>query len=324
MRVWTTNTLPAAQQFPFWREVLCEAFTALSPLVPRESQTRPFASTVSKKELLGVSVTDVASRAQRIIHGDAEIRRMRDEVFFLNMQLSGDLVTRQDARTVRTRPGEFCLVDTARPYQLDFDDWRTLSVRIPRHLLLPGIKRPEAVTAIRLADDGGMGTVLGNYVRSLAECPDDLPPIAQEALVQSLVHLITATVGPATAGSDDARHCVRANLRAAIIAYVETHVASPALDTNSVARRFGISPRYLQKLFEEAEHTFAETVTRVRLQRVADELRSGSSSRQSSISDIAYRWGFLDFSSFCRAFRRRYGRSATEFRNGTAPSASSG
>jgi AraC-like DNA-binding protein len=314
MRVWTTNTLPFDQQFPFWREVLCEAFTTLDPIVPRESWSRPFSSTVAKKDLLGVAVTDGAAPAQRIVHGEAEIRRMRDDVFFLNMQLSGDLVTQQDNRTARTRPGEFCLVDSTRPYQLDFDDWHTLSIRIPRHLLLPGIKRPETITAIRLGDDGGgMGTVLSTYLRTLANCPDGLSPSAQEGLVQSLIHLLTATITPASPVSEDAKECVRAQLRETIVAYVETHIASPNLNTNSVARSFGVSPRYLQKLFEGAEYTFAETVTRARLQRVATELRC-TASRQSSISEIAYRWGFLDFSSFCRAFRRRYGLSATEFR----------
>lgn len=320
MRIWTTNTLPSEQQFPFWREVLCEAFTTLDPIVPRENQSRPFSSTVAKKDLLGVAVTDVRAPAQRIIHGEAEIRRMREEVFFLNMQLSGDLVTQQDKRIARTHPGEFCLVDSTRPYQLDFDDWHTLSIRIPRHLLLPAIKRPEEVTAIRFGNDGGMGTVLSTYLGSLANCPDDLSPGAQEALVQSLIHLLTATVSPVSSLPDDAKECVRAHLRETIVAYVETHIASPELNTNHVARRFGISPRYLQKLFEDAEHTFAETVTRIRLQRVAEDLRCGAS-RQSSISEIAYRWGFLDFSSFCRAFRRRYGRSATEFRT-VAPATS--
>jgi AraC-like DNA-binding protein len=263
---------------------------------------------------LGVSVTDVISPAQRIIHGENEIRRMRDDVFFLNMQLSGDLVTQQDNRTARTRPGEFCLVDSTRPYQLDFEDWHTLSIRIPRHLLLPGIKRPETITAIRLGDDGGgMGTVLSTYLRTLANCPDDLSPAAQEALVQSLIQLLTVAVTPTSGVTEGARDCVRAHLRETIIAYVETNIASPELNTNSVARRFGVSPRYLQKLFEGAEYTFAEMVTRVRLQRVAEDLRCGAA-HQASISEIAYRWGFLDFSSFCRAFRRRYGLSATEFR----------
>lgn len=314
MRVWTTNHLPPADQFAFWREVLCEAFTALEPIVAAERRRHPFECHVAKKDILGVSVTQVASRAQTVVHGQREVRRTCEDVFFLNMQISGELITAQDERSIRMQPGDFCLVDTTRPYELRFTDWRTLSLRIPRHLLVPALRQPDAVTAVRLGDDGRMGTLVGNFVRSLLSCPENLPVDAQQALVQSLVSLVASAFGPSGQMLERTRDRIRAELRNAVVAYVNTHIANPELSTTLVARRFGVSPRYLQKVFEDAEHTFADTVSRARLQRVADELRSPAS-RNKAISQIAYQWGFADFSSFCRAFRRRYGISAGEFRD---------
>lgn len=311
MRVWKTADLPSKEQFAFWREVLCQAFTVLNPHIPRESRQGAFDSGVTKKELLGVSVTEVHSRAQVLVHGDPEIRRMPDDYFFLNMQACGSLTTLQDGRSTTVRPGECCLVDTTRPYELRYDDWRTLSLRIPRHVLLPKLKHPESVTALKLGDDGRMGTVITDFVRSLFALPEDLGSEAQGALVESLANLLGAAFNPRHAADQGARQHIREELRNSIVAYVKVHIGNPKLSTATVAHRFGISPRYLQKLFEDSDHTFAETLSMIRLHKIADELQAPSSRRR-SISEIAYRWGYSDLSSFCRAFRRRYGMSARQ------------
>ena len=108
MRTFTTEGQPKSQQFAYWREVLCEEFTALNP-VPEP--TDGFDSKVVVKAFLDVRVADVTSRAQSVYRGAQEIRRVPNEFFFANLQLSGECLVRQDGREVLIKPGDFYVVD---------------------------------------------------------------------------------------------------------------------------------------------------------------------------------------------------------------------
>lgn len=94
--------------------------------------------------------------------------------------------------------------------------------------------------------------------------------------------------------------------------HVKRNASDPELSASTVAAKFRISPRYLHKLFEHSNDSFAQLVLEERLQRAAADLSVRE--RQLSVSEIAYRSGFGDLSHFCRAFRKRFGMSGTSFR----------
>ena len=101
-------------------------------------------------------------------------------------------------------------------------------------------------------------------------------------------------------------------LACGIRVHIKQHASDPAPSVSSVAAKFGISPRYLPKLLEHSDISFAQTVLEERLQACAAWL-SGRG-KDHSIADIAYRAGLGDLSYFCRAFRKRFGMSASAFR----------
>jgi AraC-like DNA-binding protein len=80
-----------------------------------------------------------------------------------------------------------------------------------------------------------------------------------------------------------------------------------------VARRQGISPRYLQRLLETSGTSFSARVNELRLQR-AFVLLTEPHGRGRRISDIALQAGFSDVSHFNRMFRRRFGDSPSGVR----------
>ncbi|MBL6750630.1 MAG: helix-turn-helix domain-containing protein [Nevskia sp.] len=311
MQVWTTLDRPPAEQYPYWREVLCEAFTALDPVAKSVST---FESTVARKHLLGVTVSEVTSRAQNVVRGVHEIRRTSNEYFFANMQLGGSCIVRQDGREVLIRPGDFYIVDTTRVYELDFEDWRLLCIRIPRHLLVPLLQSPRNSTAVRLHDDGALGTIAGSFMRTVLQCPEDIASVAQQTLINTLVNLIAIALGGTAEAREHGRASIQKGMRDAIIRHVESDLANPMLSTPSVAAHFRISTRYLQRLFEGHDRTFAQMIIEKRLDRCAhDLLESKCGSR--SISEIIYASGFNDVSNFCRMFRRRFGMSPSDYRH---------
>ena len=81
-----------------------------------------------------------------------------------------------------------------------------------------------------------------------------------------------------------------------------------------VARKLGLSPRYVQDLLHGTGMSFTERVTELRLQRARAMLRA---SHDAKVIDIALACGFNDVSYFNRCFRRRFGAAPNEFRSGS-------
>ncbi|MGQ3056423.1 MAG: helix-turn-helix domain-containing protein [Nevskia sp.] len=314
MRTWTTEDRPPAEQHPYWREVLCEAFTALDPVADAVGR---FESRVASKDLLDVTVSEVRSRAQTVFRRAREIRRNPSEYFFANLQLEGRCVVRQDGREALVQPGDFYIVDTTRSYELAFEDWRILCIRLPRQLLMPRLQAPREATAVRLHDDGALGSVAGTYMRSLMQCSEAIPLAAQQTMIDTLGNLLSIALGATVDTADRGRAAVQQGLRDAIAAHVAARIADPGLGVNSVAARFRISPRYLHKLFEDQGLSFSKMVMERRLERCQRDLMDPAQA-QLPISRIASRWGFNDLSSFCRVFQKRHGVSAGEFRRSAA------
>ena len=75
----------------------------------------------------------------------------------MNLQLQGVCKVEQDGRRIEVRPGSFYLVDTTRPYRLNFaEDFRTLSFRIPQHQLAPRLRQPRRATAVTVSDGSSL------------------------------------------------------------------------------------------------------------------------------------------------------------------------
>jgi two-component system, response regulator YesN len=85
---------------------------------------------------------------------------------------------------------------------------------------------------------------------------------------------------------------------------VEREYGRAGLTLRALAKRFGISPYYLGKVFHrETGQSFHDLLLNVRMEKarqfLADPLLS--------IREIAYRVGYSDPSNFCRAFRLKFG-----------------
>ena len=315
MRTWSTLEHAAREQYPFWREVLCEAFTALDPVA---TSVETFASEVAIKDFVDVTVSDVASQEQTVVRGQAEIRRAPSDFFFANLQLKGTCRVIQDGRETLVRPGEFYLVDTTRVYDLVFKDthckdWRILCIRFPRRHLLSRLATPTECTARAIRNDNGIGTVTGNFMQSVLQSSESMPHVAKQTMLDALFDLIAVAAG----ATPDVQACSRATLRHemynTIVRYLKANASDPELSLGRVAARFRVSPRYVQKLFESSERPFSKTIAEIRLTRCAHEI-SDPGLHHRSISEIAQRAGFSDLSHCSRAFKAQFGVSAREFR----------
>ncbi len=99
-----------------------------------------------------------------------------------------------------------------------------------------------------------------------------------------------------------------------ILHYTNRNLVDGGLRPPRVAEKFGISIRYLHKLFAASGVTFGSYVAMRRLDHVRSELMSGAGTPE-SIAALAFKWGFQDISTFNKAFRKRFGCAPRRFRS---------
>jgi AraC-like DNA-binding protein len=192
-----------------------------------------------------------------------------------------------------------------------------LEISLPRSSLPHLVTDADSLIALPFDPNQPALRLLQRYVEILLG-PDgiDDDPLLAVHIETTLLDLIALALG---AGRDAADMAAMRGLRAARLQTVLTEIkagcADPAFSAHDVARRLGLSPRYIQDLLQESGASFSERVLELRLQKARAMLAS-LRYRHAQISQIAYACGFNQVPYFNRCFRRRFGAAPTEYRGG--------
>lgn len=99
-----------------------------------------------------------------------------------------------------------------------------------------------------------------------------------------------------------------------VLDHIEAHLDEP-LQLTELARVAAFSPFHFHRLFSaHTGETLQRFVQRLRLERAAAQLRHNPGK---SVTEVALDNGFSSSATFARAFRARFGVSASEWREGT-------
>jgi AraC-like DNA-binding protein len=308
-RLWTTTVLPESDQFPFWREVVWEAFV---PVTLSRREGAGFAGSVGASQVGPLGVAAISSEAQTVERTTTDVGRRPGDVFFLNMPLRGHSTVVQDGRLAELGPGDFAVVDGARPFSLDFgDDFEQLSLTLPHELLMPLLGGSEAVTGQAVRGETGLGALASGALRPLFAGVGVDAALARP-LAERLASLIALSLGAGAVASGS-----RAALTQAALDEIERSLGDAELTPAVVAARIGVSTRYLHQLFSARGPSFGRWLLARRLGCCRAELADPALADR-TIGEIAWRNGFTDPSYLARAFRRAYGASPGEFRRAAA------
>jgi AraC-like DNA-binding protein len=190
-----------------------------------------------------------------------------------------------------------------------------ISIRADYDSLAPALRRVEERAINPLASTPALRLLLG-YAMLLRRQEPIVDPVLARHVSRQLIDLLALAIGPTPETRERASGgALRAARLATIRADVLANLSEARLSAKTLARRHGLSDRYVHKLFEESGQTFGQFVQEERLQRalthLTDPARMGM-----PISEIAAQAGFSVPSSFNRAFRRRFGDSPGQFRRG--------
>lgn len=315
-----TTLVPEADRFDLWTE-FCVGANPTRIAVDAEG---PFDAYAQLVDLDGVLLTSFRYPTLRLIRTARHVRQADPEHFYLALPLVGQSAITQSRTTATIERTGFTFFDTSRPYEAahradEPQPTSTICLQIP-HTRLP---LPAAVVnrllAATMPADRGMGVLLAQLVRQVAEHPEQYGPEDAGTLGNTVMDLVTAVLARhADAEGDLAPETRHRATRLRIESFVERRLADPALDPAAIAAAHHISLRTLHRLFAADGETVHQSIRRRRLERCRRDLRSPLLAGQ-PIGLIAARWGFTDPAHFSRSFRAAYGVSARDYRAGAAP-----
>jgi AraC-like DNA-binding protein len=225
--------------------------------------------------------------------------------FMLHTVVAGELHTRHGGRDFSNELGSAAFLDTARPHSCEgVGGVRTVSVS--RAALMSLVAYPEDLAG-RVVRPSPALHLLNGYVRSLSNIDEAPSPELAEMVSTHLVDLVAAALGPtAEAKEIISQRGLRAARLRAILSQIAHHSSDPHFDLDKLARKLGLSRRYIQRLLEETGKSYTDHVVERRLDHCHAMLRNHQYLHM-RIIDIAYAVGFSDISHFNRVFRRRFG-----------------
>lgn len=260
-----------------------------------------------------VHVNEVRATSHVVERTPELIARSDRSYFKLSLMLAGTGMLIQDDREAVLQAGDLAVYDTDRPYSLVFDDdFRTMVVMFPKHLISLPSDMIGQLTAVRISGQGGLGGMVVPYLTQLAGNLDQLAGMTGARLAHSALDLVT-TVFTRELGLDEMSADPHRALMQRIRSYIDRNLASTDLGPATIASAHFISTRHLHGLFQEQGVTVSTWIRTRRLEQCRRDLLDPMLADR-PVAAIAARWGFVDAAHFSRAFKTAFGISPSEYR----------
>jgi AraC-like DNA-binding protein len=268
----------------------------------------PFRSSISSRLLGDLQVFKSAMSAARLTW-----QPENDHIVLLT-SYAGDINLHSKRREITLQQGEATLFNCAEAVAHQrLATGTSLTIGLPRSLISGLAPNIEDVALKRIPRNSGARSLLTSYLDLLLmnETADGYD--LQDLPRRHIVDLIAATLEP---GMMTSEANLDSGVNVARLQAARTYITQNAnqnISIGSVAHHLGISPRYLQLLFESTDTTFTSFLLELRLLK-AHRMLTNTRYNANSIELIAYQTGFGDTSYFSRAFRRRFGAPPRDIR----------
>jgi AraC family transcriptional activator of tynA and feaB len=211
--------------------------------------------------------------------------------------------------------GDITLCNNSTHYDLRLDGPNELIMfRVPTPMIGQTIPSPELVCGRRLGREQGLASMATAMVRDLAaNAPSRLAPDIGERAGRHLLDVLS-TAYLSLLEERNAASAVMSARFSKMKLFIEEHLRDPALRPAFVARRMGVSDRYLRMIFAVGDESASSYILRRRLEECAAQLRDPRWQHH-SITSIAFGWGFNSAPHFARSFSAQFCCSPSDYRH---------
>lgn len=298
----STDDFRSHERIAAWRDVFGRTVLNID-VTPLNRHSFQASAAISRTGTFGV----LRATTSPAVQSNSESLITNGDVSF-GAVLSSVWGAEQVGRSSDLGPGDAVLMSNGDVGSLTFpQDCHYVAFSLPRAAFARLVPDVDALFARRIPADN---PALQMLLRYLELGQDDLvaaDPDLQAAFADHVCDLLALALGATRDAAEVARS---RGLPAARLQAMKDDIRrashNPDLTVHAVAARYGVSPRYVQRVFEESGSTFTGYLAEQRLLAAYKALRSHASSAF-PISTIALNCGFSDVSHFNRLFRRRFG-----------------
>jgi AraC-like DNA-binding protein len=307
----STDTVPPSRRMEFWNEAAC---ASLTPQVADPLNPRTFSGRLIRANVGDLRFVEFTSDAAVVRHSRAHIARSSVAHFLVRLQLASESVCSQGGEDVRLRVGDFLLCDTARPYQLAFNQPASiLTLRIEKSVLQRYVGAPDHLVQVPVSGSSGAGALASRLIREIWKASDvALEPAVAPWCANVVLELIASAYAGVDRGKVD-RSCLASALRLRIMDFIDRSLRDPDLSPALVAKALKITSRHVHRLFAQQGATVTRYIQERRLEKcrtaLADPLLAGL-----SVTHVCSEYGFRSLPHFSRLFRAAYGMSPRDYR----------
>jgi len=305
----STDTFPERDRLAAWQEIFGRTVCNLD-IEP--FNTDGFHSDATVCQLPGLGVMFATGNTRHLRHTRSLIKD--GDLSFLAGP-SCPFTAASLGRRVECAAGDGVLFNNAEVASVEFAATsRFTTFRVPTAAIEPLVRDVNDAVA-RIVPAGNVALqLLVRYLKSAIDTDALITPGLQQIAATHVYDLLALALGAARDAAEVAKgRGLRAARLSAIKADILVRLGARDLSLDTVAKRHGISPIYVRKLFESADTSFTQFVLSERLAR-AHRLLSDPRFADRSIATLALEAGFGDLSYFNRVFRRRYGVSPSDVR----------
>lgn len=307
------STAQAAHGFglAYWNVLAAETF---NNLVVDAEQPDAFHGVMVRAplgELCLMSANSAPAQVSRLSDPGRAARGPR--WFDIHFQLAGRSANVQGGREAILEAGDFTICDATRPYAVRFTERNhMLCIKAPHSALAERLGDVERLICEPVSGRSGPGAMLSAFLRSLWSQIDDQGEVGSpEAVSDVVLDLVGVAYQPMkealAARSAQEQWLDRAR------ALIDERICDPDLGVANIAEALGVTPRYVQMLFARFGSRPSAYILERRLKLAAERLRRGDAR---GVTEVAMAVGFNDLTHFGRVFRRRYGVTPRDYREG--------
>ena len=227
----------------------------------------------------------------------------RHAVIKVLLQLRGNSVFEQDRQRLIVRPGDCIAYDVSRPHAIvNSTLTEHLVVVIPKDLAAGHDLHLTDLQSQRFSSRTGIGHVTRELVQTMLDQSGAGDSEHDGAIADLMLRSLRLSL--AQTKSHSLLSAQESLLRQAHT-YIDAHLREPNLDVERIAVALGCSKRYLHMAFAAAGTSVEKHIWSSRLEQCRQALLNTSGT--SSLTELAFSWGFSSSSHFSRVFKRRYG-----------------